>query len=277
MKKLFLIAAMLLLANYMFATIILIDQNGAGQYSTIQAGINASNAGDTVRVWPGTYQEQITLNKNILLEGSGYENCIITSTSNPTIILSSGKIRWFFISSLGGVGIKISGTGAIVSNCVIQGCAGVGILSNTNGSNSVVINCNSIDNGNIGIQAVNGGCINVINCISWSNSGAGYDGYSSSYGPLNLSYSDGSTSDVTGGQGCINADPQFTSISDYHISQGSPCWNTGNPSLSDPDGSISDMGYYGGPDCPIYPVVYQIQITPNGSNINLEAKGRANY
>jgi len=69
----------------------------------------------------------------------------------------------------------------------------------------------------------------------------------------------------------------FTSSSDYHISQGSPCWNTGNPSLSDPDGSVSDMGYFGGPDCPIYPVVYEIQITPNGSNINLQAKGRANY
>jgi len=37
------------------------------------------------------------------------------------------------------------------------------------------------------------------------------------------------------------------------------------------------MGYFGGPECPIYPTVFEIIITPNGNNINLEAKGRANY
>jgi len=39
------------------------------QFPTIQAAINAASSGNTVKVLPGTYTEQITINKNLTLMG----------------------------------------------------------------------------------------------------------------------------------------------------------------------------------------------------------------
>lgn len=41
-----------------------------GNYTTIQTGINAASSGDTVRVYPGTYDERIVINKSITLLGA---------------------------------------------------------------------------------------------------------------------------------------------------------------------------------------------------------------
>ena len=44
---------------------------GSGQpYSTIQTAVNAATAGDTVVVHPGTYNEQIVINKQLTLQSS---------------------------------------------------------------------------------------------------------------------------------------------------------------------------------------------------------------
>ncbi len=53
---------------------------------------------------------------------------------------------------------------------------------------------------------------------------------------------------VSPGMGCISANPQYVNPgTDFHLASGSPCINTGDPSIDDPDGSQSDMGAYGGP------------------------------
>jgi hypothetical protein len=276
--KLISLIVMLSFSGYAFSTTIIVDKNGGGSFTSIQAAITNSSTNDTIKVWPGTYVEQITLNKSITVIGSGYENTTITGAFNPTITLSAGTIKWFLISSLAGNGINIGG--GTVSNCVIKGCTSNGIYANVIGPTSTVINCVIVNNGAYGVRSTgNNVQINVINCIGRNNSSTDfYKDYNTGFG-FNLSYSNGSTYMTSGGIGCINTDPMFTSPSngDYHISQGSPCWNTGQPSLQDPDGTPSDMGYFAGPDCPIYPVVYEIIISPNGNNINLQAKGRANY
>jgi hypothetical protein len=234
----------------------------------------AANTNDTVKVWPGYYEEGITLNKNITLMGSGYENTIIRGNYNPIVTVSSGRLQWFQITSFTGNGIDV--TGGIVRNCVIRDCAGNGIISTS--GNGTVLNCVIANNAGHGISATDNGVISAINCISRSNNGNGFYKYSYGTAALNVSYSNGSRSYYTsGGQGCIDLDPLFVSNTDFHISEGSPSWNTGITSLLDADGSRSDMGYFGGPDCPIYPVVTQIIISPGGNTINLSAKARANY
>lgn len=209
--------------------------------------------------------------------GSGYENTVITGNFNPMVKVTSGlgKIQWFLITSLNGVGVNVSA--GIISNCVIMGCNGNGIQNNTGGTTASVFNCIAYQNAGYGIIASNGGIINVTNCISRSNGSTGFYGYGSYQVYLiNISYSCGSRNSTAGNQGCIDVEPGFIAP-DFHIAEGSPCWNTGNPSLLDPDGSRSNMGYFGGPDCPIYPTVVEILIEPNGNNINLKAKARANY
>ena len=46
----------------------------------------------------------------------------------------------------------------------------------------------------------------------------------------------------------VNEDCDFVQYSsDLHLSEGSPCIDAGTPELSDPDGSVSDIGAFGGP------------------------------
>lgn len=267
--------AMMCIADNIHSNTIIVDINGGGHYTSIQTAINNASTADTVKVWPGNYFEKITLNKNIVLMGSGYENTIINGNFNPTVNISSGKILWFTISSLNGNGIKISG--GTVSNCVINGCAHSGIYCDS-GTTGLVINCVIVNNGNSGIDFIgpSGTSLTAMNCISRNNGGYGFNAYWAN-GIFTVSYSNGSRSSTNGNQGCIDLNPMFTSSTDFHLSEGSPCWNTGNPSLFDPDGSRSDMGYFGGPNCPIYPTVFEIILTPSGNNVNIQAKGRANY
>jgi len=206
------LSSMLLCISFAFPNTIIVDINGGGQFTSIQTAILNSSAGDTIKVWPGTYNEQITVNKNITLMGSGYENTIIISNLSPCLTITSGKILWFLISSLADEGIRLNG--GVISNCVIQGCSGNGIATNISGGQ--VINCIITNNGGYGIRAdiSNGTRISVINCISWSNGDKGFNGQHyvtamSSLSCIDLSYSNGSTFYTAGNQGCINLDPSF--------------------------------------------------------------------
>ena len=54
---------------------------------------------------------------------------------------------------------------------------------------------------------------------------------------------------VTKGPNCIEGDPLYAdTYTDHHLQAGSPCIDKGDPGIADYDGSISDMGCYGGPD-----------------------------
>ncbi len=50
------------------------------------------------------------------------------------------------------------------------------------------------------------------------------------------------------GTGCISANPLYVNPgTDFNLQSGSPCIDTGDPGIQDPDNSQSDMGAYGGP------------------------------
>ncbi|MDI6803915.1 MAG: pectinesterase family protein [Bacteroidota bacterium] len=281
MKPLAIIFSLFALICISSANTIIVDINGGGQYTSINTAIINASSNDTIKVWPGTYNEPVTLNKNVVLMGSGYENTRIIGNYNPVVTISAGTIQWFAITSTGGDGIKLNA--GIVKNCVIVGCGRYGILYSTGTTAAYVNNCVIYANGSYGIYhdglSSTTGSLYAVNCISRLNAQIGFVKPSYSYGYFYVSYCNGTTSVTTGNQGNVNCDPPFNSPPlDFHIGENTSCsWNTGNPSLNDPDGSRSDMGYFGGPDCPIYPVVTEIIITPGGNTINLQAKGRANY
>jgi hypothetical protein len=53
--------------------------------------------------------------------------------------------------------------------------------------------------------------------------------------------------ELTGVDGNISLDPVFADTLDFHLLEGSPGIDAGNPLFTDPDGGPSDLGIYGGP------------------------------
>jgi parallel beta-helix repeat protein len=56
--------------------------------------------------------------------------------------------------------------------------------------------------------------------------------------------------DLSEQDGNISVDPQFISETDFHLHPDSPLRDKGNPLFTDPDGTTSDIGMYGGPQSP---------------------------
>ena len=57
-----------------------------GDYLTIQQAINVAKSGDTIQVHPKTYNENIVINKQITLNGSGFEDTIIDGGKNGNVV-----------------------------------------------------------------------------------------------------------------------------------------------------------------------------------------------
>jgi len=76
----------LFITNTLFSQIITIKQDGTGDYTTIQEGINASVDGDTVLVYPGTYYENIFYGGKEITLASLYLTTQDKSYINTTII-----------------------------------------------------------------------------------------------------------------------------------------------------------------------------------------------
>jgi hypothetical protein len=64
---------------------------GTGDYPTIQDAINDLSSGDKITILPGTYTENIVLNKNIFIEGSGSGTIL-----DGTVSLNAGSSKSMF-------------------------------------------------------------------------------------------------------------------------------------------------------------------------------------
>jgi hypothetical protein len=138
MKTLSIVFAVFFVTGMAAATII----NVPGGYPTIQAGIDAASAGDTVLVAPGIYVENVQLTggataENLTLMGSGMENTIVDGGGLFNVIyvyqVSNVTIEGFTVQNShqgggapGNVGIHlnpISSSGTkIVKNCHVKNC-----------------------------------------------------------------------------------------------------------------------------------------------------------
>jgi Ca2+-binding RTX toxin-like protein len=120
---------------------------GNGGYATIQEAINAANNGDTIMIGPGTYNESLTVNKDVSIYGAnsgnaggGPRGAETVITGGVTIVASGVSINGVAITGTvnnGGfdTGIVVQGNDFSLVNSVLDGPdAGVntnyGIMTN---------------------------------------------------------------------------------------------------------------------------------------------------
>ena len=109
-----------------------------GAYATIQAALDAAVAGDTIRVAPGTYHEQVTIGKEVTLESSGGAGVtsITWEPSTAVVLRQPGAvIRGFTITGGGrhahyGGGVRLVGGSHAIEDVILRdsmACFGAGI------------------------------------------------------------------------------------------------------------------------------------------------------
>jgi parallel beta-helix repeat protein len=129
---------------------------GLGNYSTIQDAINASNAGDTIRVYAGVYYENLIVNKTLSLIGNGSANTTINGGGTGDVVLITAN--WVNI------------TGFNITNSGDQGTPPVSDAGiEVNGVNNVTICDNILYDNNYGIYFKLAEKNNISNNICGSN------------------------------------------------------------------------------------------------------------
>jgi len=239
-----------------------VKQDGTGDFTTIQAAIDAAVNGDTVVVHPGTYYENIQFKgKNIVLRSVGPEDQQIGAST----IIDGGHY-----------GSVVTFAGTEDRTCSISGFTitngdalyGAGILGADASSDPAVCTLAGISNCAIsGNSAQWGGGLyeydgTMTNCIVWGNDAPGYPELAERGAVITYSCIRDWTD---GGEGNISDDPLFvTPLGDYYLScraagqaADSPCIDAGNGTAESlgldkfttrtdhvPDSGIVDMGYH---------------------------------
>ena len=119
-------------------------------FKTIKKAIRVANSGDTILVWPGTYEEELI-----------FDGKAITLQSAADAAVISGKD--YAISFYGAESSK-----SVVSNFVIQGCGDSAILCY---AASPTLKNLTIVNNDFGISAYEGSDPYIVSCIFWATAG----------------------------------------------------------------------------------------------------------
>jgi hypothetical protein len=221
--------------------------NGLSQgtaFKTIKKAIDMARSGDTVLVWPGTYQEDLTLN------GKGIT---VQSAADAAVIVAQNAYAFSFYLA--------ESSRSIVSNFVIQG-GSEGAIVCGQGASPTLRNLTIVDSV-FGISAYDGAEPYIVNCIFWGNSDGDLFGCEAYYSCVEHDPPDASA-------GNISRDPEFADPDngDFHLKSRygryvpeldtwtqdlvqSPCIDTGDPAEYPRverllNGTRVNMGAYGG-------------------------------
>lgn len=153
------------------AAIITVDANGGGDYVLIQDAIDNAEPGDTILVEPGTYYENITINKTLELIGvSGSDHTRIYADWTEDVVTINANecnISGFTIESIGAYStLHIIGDNNRISDCICRGNV-IGITFETSHLN-LIENCICDSNSGAGMFLGNssGNVIKNTKCIN---------------------------------------------------------------------------------------------------------------
>jgi nitrous oxidase accessory protein NosD len=158
---LFFIPRAALAQDFHYQPAILVDddkvQCPSAAYTTIQSAVNAANPGDRIHVCPGTYPEQVTINKSLTIDAdNGVWVVPANLTANVTDLVSGDPLA-VAISVQNAADVNIDGLIVDGSNNGLTACAPrlIGILYE-NASGRVAHN--AVRNFNLGLGSSLNGC-----------------------------------------------------------------------------------------------------------------------
>ncbi len=158
---------------------ITVDDDGGQDYTTIQQAINNANSGDTIQVYPGTYNENVEVNKQLKVtstNGATVTHIVASYPGGSAIKLSHDgvKINGFNISGSTNMGIPgieiVSSNNLLTNNTISNNYNGLWIFSN----NNELIN-NTISENHIGLITYQSFGITIRNSTINNNNGYGID------------------------------------------------------------------------------------------------------
>jgi hypothetical protein len=225
-----------------------------GSYATIQAAIDRARHGDTILVWPGVYEEEITFQGKAIT---------VQSAADAAVITARDRACSFYMGE---------GADSVLANFVITGCGESGVFCN--GASPTLRNLTIVKNF-IGIDGYGGAAPDVVNCIIWENTKAALFDVGARYSCIEPTSWDVQVKNINAAAGNISADPLFADSAngDYHLKSPfghyspwtdtwvrdpaqslSPCIDKGDPSddsRNEPrgNGGRVNMGAYGGTRC----------------------------
>jgi len=141
--------------------VIIVDDDGGQDYQTISEAVAAANPGDIIRVWAGTYNENVEIEKTLTLIGNGTTNTTING--RVRIKIDWVNVSGFWVtnsgSSYGGIQLENAEHCWIKNNNVSNNGYGI-LLSRSN--NNIFENNTCENNTNYGIH-LSGSDNNIIN------------------------------------------------------------------------------------------------------------------
>ncbi|OVE78027.1 hypothetical protein BVX99_00850 [bacterium F16] len=129
------------------------------KYPTIQAGIDAAGAGDTVTVAAGTYNEDIVLKSGVIVQGAGADTTTIQGTGSGPVVTAvdvdaTATIDGFTITGGGNSfysgGITCDSSSPTISNTIISNNSGYGISCMFDSTAQIISNKIIDNDGGIG-------------------------------------------------------------------------------------------------------------------------------
>jgi len=232
--------------------------NVPADYPTIQQGVDAAVKGDEVLVAPGTYKEIVVMKPGVTLSGSGADQTIVDCEwCSPFGMLGAdgAVVRNLQLHGSPDMGqmMDLSGTTTTVRNCLFTYKEKWGQGVRLGGGAAQVFEHNTFGTAQYAMHLmVSGGGAPLVrhNIIT----GGGYGIYCYQSSPL-LEYNDvwnnvdweGAVKnyhDCVPGATDISDDPLFAGNGDYHLQEGSPCIDAGDPTAPEPDGSAPDLGAF---------------------------------
>ena len=157
---------------------IIVSMDGSGDYDNIQDAIDNATGGDTIRVWEGTYYENVVVDKTVSLAGNGSEETTIDGGREGNVVDIEAdwvNMSGFSVTGSGGVfpdynsGIKVisNHNRLFDNNCSNNYLCGIHLK---NSNYNTLTNNTASDNGELGIYLWNSNDCTITNNTCSNNS-----------------------------------------------------------------------------------------------------------